>query len=140
MSHPDETQLEATCRALAAEAAGLLTFSLDQRMGAALATYTAVQSAAVDELLARHLPSRWDHDTASEAPAPIQALCGSRGGVQFGQSVAATDPDAAVLAVALIWPWNNGQTISLRIVPLSTELSDAEDEAYTKAFQSWFGI
>ncbi len=139
MSHA-QNPLDATCRTLLTESSDLLSFSWDKRMGAALATYSAKGAPAVKELLARHLPSFWDHLTIDEAPGLIQDLTATRGGVHAGQWVAATDPDQGTLAVALVWPWNDGQTTSLRIVPLSKELSGPERNTFVAAFQTCFGL
>lgn len=140
MSHAHAKHLDATYRALLTESSDLLTFSWDKRMGAALATYSADQAPAVTELLARYLPSRWGHLTIGQAPGVVQELAAARGGVQDGQWVAATDPDRGMLAVALVWPWNNGQTISVRVFPVNAQLPEAEHDAFVSAFQSWFGL
>jgi hypothetical protein len=133
--------LETTCRALASGVAALgLSWSWDARLGAALVTFSAVQADATSAIVQRCLGSRFDYATLGEALPAVRSKTAAIGGLRPGQWIAACEADTGALAAAAWWPWNGGQTISMRVFPVATGAPEVAADALVAAFRGWFGV
>ncbi len=59
----------------------------------------------------------WYDSNIGEAPDIEQVCNDTFGGLQSGQLLFTTDPNQDVFICGAWWPWGDGDTISLRIVP-----------------------
>jgi hypothetical protein len=133
--------LEATCRTLASGVGALgLSWSWDARLGAALATFSAGQAEAVSSIVQQGLGLRFDYATLAEAHPAVRARAAAIGGLRPGQWLAACEADTGALAAAAWWPWNGGQTISMRVFPVVASADRTEIETLSAAFRGWFGV
>jgi hypothetical protein len=139
MIDPRWQAFEGTCRDLVSETRGVLSWSWDGRLGAALATLRGAEGDAVTTIVARHLGSTWDHATLGGAPKPIRELAANLGGVRAGQWLRSSDPGAGVLVAAVWWPWGDGKTVSLRVFPVSNGPTSPSFEGLIASFRGWFG-
>jgi hypothetical protein len=61
------------------------------------------------------LPHQWIAATLATAPAPLRDFTAGTGGLRPGQALFGSDPIGRSHVYGLWWPWNDNDTISLRI-------------------------
>lgn len=94
----------------------------------------------VRSILEQYLSFTWNSSNIDSAPEIVQAVNNSFGSLREGQFLLSTDTDKDGCILCAWWPWGNGETISIRIVPTCRRLSDLEKEEMSKVYRSWFGI
>lgn len=62
------------------------------------------------------------------------------GGLMSGQLLFTSDPNQDAFIFCAWWPWGDGKTISIRVVPSYEKLLDSEKTKQTQLFKDWFGI
>ncbi len=128
------------CTGLRSAFEGILDWKWDGRFGTALAEFPLEKKGSVLGILDQHLIGRWDGATIGEAPETVKKVKEHLGGLMAGQLLFLSDPNDDPLVYCAWWPWDNGQTISIRI-GLFSETTDTEEKgALTKAFKGWFGV
>jgi len=127
--------LETLAKATAEAFAGVLTWKWDGRFQAAVAEFDLSAQEKVRAVLRQHLAHSWDSATLGTAPAPVQAACAGLGGLQRGQLAFASGTQEPLLFAAW-WPWGNGRTVSLRVIPRTGSAVDPET---LKSFRAAFG-
>ena len=105
---------------------GTLDWEWDDRFEGILATFDSSEAEVMSGLLGEHLGHRWDSESAANAPELVAQALQSVGGVAPGQLVFSSDPGQTLVMLGLWWPWNNGSTISIRLLPLAAESNASE--------------
>ena len=131
---PDERNINLTdsdirliCENLFDAFRGLLSWKWDDWVGTILAEFDADNSAAVRAVLDKFLPISFDSANMKDAPAIVQALDKNLGGLRSGQLLFSSDPAKESFVFCAWWPWENGQTVSIRIAPFDKHLSEEEE-------------
>jgi hypothetical protein len=139
MSTPDLGAIEQSCRAICTEGKDYFLWTWDDRFDTVISPVKEANSNEAKTLLKKHLFGYWDYRQIHMAPHEIRRIAELIGGIGDGQIVFASDPDEAVLAIGVWWPWSSGSTISLRIglVPRKPEIEQAPLDASLK---EWFSI
>lgn len=90
-------------------------WSFDHRFQCVASSFDTDLAPEARGLLAPIFPHALTERTIASASAPIREVAARTGGVRAGQIVFAADPVAGAIAYGLWWPWEEAQTISLRI-------------------------
>lgn len=134
------SQAESACSTLVEAGKEQLTWSWDDRFGAALATFSAAQIPAVQELLAPAFADRLTSATLADAGAAAAEIAGAFGGLRGGQALYLSQYGAGVALVGAWWPWGGGDTISLRVkLVLAQGEQEQRDQAPARC-RGWFGV
>lgn len=94
----------------------------------------------VRAILDKYLDFAWDISNILEAPDTVQAVNSGLGNLREGQMLMSSDTDRDACILCAWWPWGNGKTISIRIIPTCKRLTYSEREEVKEVFKSWFGI
>jgi hypothetical protein len=120
MATPDETSAaawEAVFGALARlrERWPSTDWSYDRRLRCVASSIPLAGAAAARAAFADVFPTSWSTATLTTAPASVQALAETCGGLRASQELLwGGDADGAG-AFGLWWPWGDGTTVTLRI-------------------------
>lgn len=105
-----------------------------------MAQFDIADKEKVRAILDKHLDSAWDVSNIGKAPDTVQAVNSGMGDLREGQMLMASDTGQDACILCAWWPWGNGKTISIRIIPTCKKLSDEEGGEVKEVFKSWFGI
>ena len=105
---------------------GCLTWEWDDRFDCVLAAFDIADKDRVTAVINTHFGHAWDSASIGDAPASVSGAIGNFGGLGPGQLLFTSDPAKAAVLLGLWWPWDNGATISVRLVPYG--LDSSEDE------------
>lgn len=130
-------KLELACRAFK-EKEATANWEWEDRMDAALSVYPAENGPKVRDVLEEHFAATWSAATLADAPAALQRLVGSLGGIRGGQELLTSDPSLDLMVAVALWPWGSGAKISIRLWLLSQGASADGDEDLRDRFRSWF--
>ncbi len=107
---------EQTCKELFEKLQNAFSWQWDDRFGMPLAQIKIEEKEAILKILDKYMDTPWDSSTIKKAPEALQSLVKPLGGIQSGQLLfTAALPNEGIVFCAW-WPWNNGQTISVRMV------------------------
>ena len=123
--------VEKICSRIYSQCNSLVTWNWDDRYQAVLSEFPADQKKDVLAVLEKNFDSCWDDETINYAPGKIRSVAKDLGDVWEGQRLFSTDPNNDDLLLGAIWPWQNGEKISLRIrVDVAAiDLNEMEPEA-----------
>ena len=57
----------------------------------------------------------WEEENSAEAPASVQCVMKSLGGLRSGQYLFAQEVSAEFVGYVALWPWQNGVNVSVRV-------------------------
>lgn len=132
--------LKKLCETFYEETQGLLTWTWDEQFTCALAQFSVSDKDMVLGILERFMDANWDQATVEEAPEIVVQLAEDMGGIRGGQLLFTTDTNQKVFVFGAWWPWQDGQTISLRVAPYWDALSDSESDDLAASFRVCFGL
>ncbi|MDY6950453.1 MAG: hypothetical protein SWE60_03000 [Thermodesulfobacteriota bacterium] len=133
-------ELESLCEKLFKATQGVLTWSWDEQLLAALAQFSVQDAHKVSGLLDPVMDARWDAQDIDKAPWIVRQLAKEMGGIRSGQLLFTTDASKKVFLFGAWWPWQDEKTISLRIGAQWTGLSDSEAAEVLASFKACFGV
>ncbi|MCP4677389.1 MAG: hypothetical protein GY854_18120 [Deltaproteobacteria bacterium] len=131
--------IEQVCISLARDVGDSLQWSWDDRFRAALAQFSVDDKDSIHELLARHFSAIWESSNIAEAPDRVRKLCADYGGLRPGQLLFSSAAEQDAILLGLWWPWGNGKTISIRILPIVIGLPESEIDELLERFKTRFG-
>ena len=136
----NKSDIENVCREFFMAFQGVLSWKWDSRFETALAEFSVDNKGSVREILGRYLNIAWDSSNIPKAPDAVQMIASRLGGLRSGQLLFASDSSQKAFVFGAWWPWGDGKTISIRVAPFDTGLSDSEAAALIKHFKGWFGL
>ncbi len=136
----DKLDIENVCRELLNSFQGILSWKWDDRFHTALAEFIADNKNSVNVILERYLSSAWDSTNIDNAPEIVQMVISRFGGLRPGQLLFTSDPNQDAFIFGVLWPWGDGETISLRVAPTDKTLSDSESAELITLFKDWLGL
>jgi hypothetical protein len=116
MAAPNSYDIEKICNRIYSECDSLVTWNWDDRFQAVLSEFPAEQEEEVVSVLEKYFEACWDEETIDYAPGKVRSVAKDLGNVRQGQRLFSSDPDQDALLLGAIWPWQNGEKISLRMV------------------------
>ena len=134
------TRIENICMDFVNTFQDQFTWKWDGRFGAALATFETENKEDVLLSLKRHFNTIWDDSNTDDASDIVLDAISHFGGLMPRQLLFTSDPDQGIFLCCAWWPWNNGNTISLRVAPFSKKLPDKEKTELNKKMKEWFKI
>jgi hypothetical protein len=132
--------LKILCGSFFQETQGLLTWSWDEQFSGVLAQFSVSDKDKVLGILGRFMGDKWDESEIKRAPEIVTQLAENMGGIRLGQLLFTTDASKNIFIFGAWWPWQDGQTISLRVAPFWAELSDSESDDLVASFRVCFGL
>jgi hypothetical protein len=90
-------------------------WSYDIRVQCVASTFDAELTNNELTLVRTLLPHVWTHLTLARAGDPFVEIAKRTGGLRSNQMIFGADPMGKLVLYGLWWPWENGNTISLRI-------------------------
>jgi len=140
MQQMNGSDLENSCIELVSAFNGDLSWEWDSRFGAALTTISVDIKDDIQAILERHLVTTWDHSNIDNASDNVKIINQNLGGLRSGQMLLTSNPDKDAFIICSWWPWNNGETISIRVSPSYQKLLDADKHEQIQRFKGWFGV
>ncbi len=104
------------CNRIYSECDSLVTWNWDDRFMAVLSEFPSDQEEEVMSVLEKHFDTCWDDETINYAPGKVRSAAKDLGEVRQGQRLFSSNPNQDTLLLGAIWPWQNGEKISLRIL------------------------
>lgn len=102
-------------------------WSYDNRFQCVASSFDASSTDTARSLIATLLPHEWTSRTIATAPPAIAYIAERTGGLRAAQRVYAAEPQGSLIPYGLWWPWEEGQTISLRIGLENASMSHTMD-------------
>jgi len=133
-------RIENICIELATTFQDQLTWEWDDRFEAFLATFKTENQEDILLFLKRHLNTIWDDSNTEDASDIVLDAISHFGGLMPRQLLFNSDPDQDIFLCCAWWPWNNGNTVSLRVAPFSKKLSNTDKAKINKKMKEWFKI
>jgi len=138
MADVDLQALETACHALYDELGG--AWDWDGRFASAVFAFGGDQADEILAAVTRYTPQRWAAEELGDAPEAVQGLVKTFGNLYPGQTFLCSDPGAPPILVAALWPWGDGQRISLRFACAKDGLDDESTAAATAIVKSCFQV
>jgi hypothetical protein len=90
-------------------------WTYDRRLRCVVSSFPVAREADARAAMAAALPTPYSATTLASAPAGVQALAETCGGLRAAQLLFWSSPAEAPGAFGLWWPWGDGTQISLRV-------------------------
>ena len=140
MQDLNKSALENVCRELLNAFQGMLSWEWDSRFETVLAAFGVDDKASIRAVLERYLSITWDSSNIGKAPDIVRMINSNLGGLMSGQLLFTSDSNQDAFIFCAWWPWGDGKTISIRVLPSYEKLLDSEKTKQTQLFKDWFGI
>lgn len=113
-------------------------FSWDNRLVCVTSSFTGEFAGTAKAALGMVFSQTYTHKTVASAHSLVREVAETSGGVRANQLVfaSAPEPQAGLLFYGLWWPWNDQETVSVR---LGIAGLDANDEPYGR-FRDVFNV
>lgn len=128
------------CVNLAAALPATLTYEWDDRFDGILAAFEVGSKEVIFETLSSQFGQSWDHASIGSAPSSIKSAAKEFGGLAPEQLMFACGLTQEIILLGLWWPWGNGATISIRLIPYSTGAADKALDEVRASLGSAFGL
>ena len=140
MNNTNLSNLEAICRELFSVSKNVLSWEWDDRFEACLALFSVDVEEQVRSVLESCLYNVWDKSSIRKAPKIVKNIAKDFGGIKSKQLLFTSEPIQEAFIFGAWWPWNDGETISIRIAPFDKRLSDSEMNELIELFKGWFEL
>jgi hypothetical protein len=109
-------------------------YSWDSRLNCVASSFSTTLEADARAAVAKAFKFQWTSRTLRSAPEVIQEVADLVGGLRQDQLLVSMDPNEALMAYGLWWPWGDDVTISFRI-----GLAGVSSARYEDGFRELFG-
>lgn len=140
MNNLNQYHNEIICKQLFDEFRGILSWEWDDFIGTILSKFSTDQEKNIRAILEKFLPISWDSSNIQTAPQLVQTIDKHLGGLRPTQFLFSSHPSSDAFVFCAWWPWGNGMTISLRIMPFDKNLSKAEKDKLIEQLKVWAEI
>jgi hypothetical protein len=137
---PSGSDLSSTIKALGEAFPESLKWEWDDRFDGVLAAFEVTDKDRMLTVLNARFGQAWDGTSISDAPGSISGAAKDFGGLTANQLLFTSDWNHEVMLLGFWWPWGNGATISIRLVPYGSATSDSDKETARSALRGTFGI
>jgi hypothetical protein len=134
------SELNGTLEGLVGSLSDSLKWEWDDRFGGVLAAFEVADKNRVFGVIDTQFSQAWDSASISDAPDSVSGALQNFGGLTTNQLLFTSDLTQDVILLALWWPWGDGTTISIRLVPYGLDTSDGEKEEVQAALKEAFGL
>ena len=110
-------------------------FSWDSRLMCVASSFSVDLENEARAAVTRVFRFQWNARTIRTAPELVQEIGELVGGLRSDQILVATEPNEALMAYGLWWPWGDDVTISFRI-----GMSGLSSTRYEEDFRELFGV
>ena len=110
-------------------------FSWDSRLSCVSSSFSVDLENDARAAVTRTFRFQWNSRTVRTAPEVVQEISAIVGGLRSDQILVSTEPNEALMAYGLWWPWGDDVTISFRI-----GLSGLSSNRYEEDFRELFGV
>jgi hypothetical protein len=131
---------KAICQTVRNGGGAILTWAWDGRFQAVLSSFRQHHSSKVHAALEESFGAGWNETTIRGAAPAVVRIANLFGGLWPGQELFVSTADRGVATCAPWWPWDDGETISIRIALVADSVPDAERPALLAEFRSWFAL
>ncbi len=128
------------CKGIEQALQGVLTWKWDSRFETVLAEFSVGRREEVCQALEEYLTFLWNRELIHEAPVNIQMLSNHLGGLMPGQMLFASDPEEDEFVFCAWWPWGDGETVSIRLAPIHSNITDAQRAEKDAQLREIFGV
>lgn len=139
-SYHNKTELEDNCKELMSAFEGVLSWKWDGRFETALAEFSVEKKDNVCEILKQYFSTIWNRSSIDKAPESVQRISIDLRDIWPGQMLFTSDINREPFIFCAWWPWEDGNTISLRIAPFYNKVLASEKVTTIEQFKGWFGI
>ena len=91
-------------------------------------SFSAALESEAKSAIAGTFRSQFGLRSMSKAPAAVQELAESTGGLRADQMIVTSDTVGGLMAYGLWWPWGDDVTISFRVGLVGSRASDYEED------------
>ena len=112
----------------------------DATYQAALCEFPAFNSSKFLTILVDNFTCCWDSNTITSAPSDILQLTDRLGGLQPDQLILCSSAEHDTPAIGAFWPWQNSDTVSIRIFPDKQVNEDRQVDSDYSIFKNLFNI
>lgn len=117
-----------------------LIWEWDHRFGGVLAAFESEDKDRVSAVITAQFPQAWDGVSVNDATEDVSSAMERFGGLHPGQRLYVADLNENTMLFGLWWPWSNGTTISIRLIPHSPGAQEFEAEELHAAMKPIFGL
>lgn len=132
--------LEILVKEFATQFQDIFLWQWDERFNTVQAEFSVDHLQSVFGLFNVHFKEAWDVDSIKTAPDYIQSSCNLFGRFHSDQVFSTTDSKCDEFVYCAIWPWGDGEMISIRLAPYSKTMSKNDMENLLVQFRHWFGL
>lgn len=110
----------------------------DERFITALYCYEIAKHGQVETVLTEMFENGWDYKSYKKGSKSVKKLVKELSGLQKGQLLHTTGDELLIYAV--LWPWGDGTTVSLRIGLYSLKDKEFNEKGSERFVKEWFGL
>lgn len=124
------------CEAFFIDTDPILSWTWDGRLYCALAQLDLSQSDPVAQILEKHFGAPWTSRNLNEADTLISKFSTNLGGLRPEQRLYTSTTSRSPVICCAWWPWGNGKTISVRVMPTAQDFSEPQMTRLIDAFRT----
>ena len=117
-----------------------LKWEWDDRFDGVLAPFEIADKDRVFGVINTQFSQAWDSASVGDAPDNVSEALKNFGGLTKNQLLFTSDLTQDVILLALWWPWGNGTTISIRLIPYGLDSSGSEKEEVLATLKEVVGL
>ena len=133
------SELNSTLTGLVGSLPESLKWEWDDRFDGVLSAFEIADEDRVFGVMKTQFTHAWDKASIGDAPDSVSKALENFGGLSKNQRLFTSDLSQDVILLALWWPWGNGTTISIRLIPYGLDSSGSEKEVLA-ALQEVVGL
>jgi hypothetical protein len=131
-------ELEFACRELQTKGKDLFKWQWNARVNAVSTSFHIKDKDQVLSILSEKKASIWNRKNIADADAVVKQTANTLGGLWDNQQLFTYPGTDIGLAIAW-WPWLNGQTVSLVLIPMANqEIPEDVLDGLMDSFRAWF--
>ncbi len=139
-SDPRMNELEPICRDLRRRTQGVMLWEKDDRFRAVLSPFDLHNERMMREILNKHFPLHYTMANVASAPERVGYIFRELGSLVDGHELYVRNPEKEIILYAAWWPWEDGQTVTLRIGFVAPDMLPSQENKLFRKVRQWFGL